>query len=171
VANSASGESMIARFVRVVSAFDDRHQTMTVAELARRTGLPVTTTYRLVNELLHERLLEREPGGAVHIGTKMWELASRGSKMVGLREAALPFMEDVQSVVQHATTLGILDSDEILYIERIGTPRVAAGLTGAWIQHGPVPCIALDSDDHGKLLQDGKMYRQRPPPAAGTPSG
>src|SRR2546427_6776469 len=39
-------------------------------------------------------------------------------------------------------------------IERIGTPRVAAGLTGAWIQHGPVPCIALDSDDHGKLLQD-----------------
>ncbi|MFF2345157.1 IclR family transcriptional regulator [Pseudarthrobacter sp. NPDC058119] len=121
MANSASGESMIARFVRVVSAFDDRHQTMTVAELARRTGLPVTTTYRLVNELLHERLLEREPGGAVHIGTKMWELASRGSKMVGLREAALPFMEDVQSVVQHATTLGILDSDEILYIERIGT--------------------------------------------------
>ena len=50
----------------------------------------------------------------------MWELVSRGSKMVGLREAALPFMEDVQSVVQHATTLGILDSDEVLYIERIG---------------------------------------------------
>ncbi|QOD04406.1 IclR family transcriptional regulator [Pseudarthrobacter sp. BIM B-2242] len=121
MANSASGESMIARFVRVVSAFDDRHQTMTVAELSRRTGLPVTTTYRLVNELLHERLLEREQGGAVHIGTKMWELASRGSKMVGLREAALPFMEDVQSVVQYATTLGILDSDEVLYIERIGT--------------------------------------------------
>lgn len=121
MANSASGDSIIARFVKLVSAFDDRHQTMTVADLSRRTGLPVTTTYRLVNELLNERLLEREPGGAVHVGTKMWELASRGSKMVGLRESALPFMEDVQSVVQHATTLGILDSDEVLYLERIGT--------------------------------------------------
>ena len=56
---------MIARFVRVVSAFDDRHQTMTVAELGRRTGLPVTTTYRLVNELLHERLLERAVPAAI----------------------------------------------------------------------------------------------------------
>lgn len=121
MANSGSGESIIRRFVRVASAFDDRHSSMSVAELARRTGLPVTTTYRLVNELLLERLLDREPSGDVHIGTRMWELASRGSKMVSLREAALPFMEDVQAVVQHATTLGILDSDEVLYIERIGS--------------------------------------------------
>ncbi|WP_262107525.1 IclR family transcriptional regulator [Arthrobacter sp. Marseille-P9274] len=121
MANSGSGESIIARFVKIVSAFDDRHSSMSVAELGRRTGLPVTTTYRLVNELLLERLLDREPGGDVRIGTRMWELASRGSKMVSLREAALPFMEDVQAVVQHATTLGILDSDEVLYIERIGS--------------------------------------------------
>jgi DNA-binding IclR family transcriptional regulator len=121
VANSASGESIIGRFVKIVSAFDDDHRSMSVADLGRRTGLPVTTTYRLVNDLLQERLLDRDPGGHVHIGTRMWELVSRGSKMVGLREAALPFMEDVQAVVQHATTLGILDSDEVLYIERIGS--------------------------------------------------
>ena len=123
------GESIIGRFVRIVSAFDDRHQSMSVAELGRRTGLPVTTTYRLVNELLQERLLDREPGGDVHIGTRMWELVSRGSKMVGLREAALPFMEDVQSVVQHSTTLGILDSDEVLYIERIGSHSTIVDIT------------------------------------------
>ena len=65
MANSGSGESIIARFVRILSAFDDRHQTMSVAELGRRTGLPVTTAYRIVNELLLERLLEREPGGDI----------------------------------------------------------------------------------------------------------
>jgi DNA-binding IclR family transcriptional regulator len=129
VANSASGESIIGRFVKIVSAFDDRHPAMSVAELGRRTGLPVTTTYRLVNDLLLERLLEREPGGDIHIGTRLWELASRGSKMLGLREAALPFMEDVQAVVQHSTTLGILDSDEVLYIERLGSDKTIVDIT------------------------------------------
>ncbi|WP_211880233.1 IclR family transcriptional regulator [Pseudarthrobacter albicanus] len=129
MANSASGESIIGRFVKIVSAFDNRHKSMSVAELGRRTGLPVTTTYRLVNDLLLERLLEREPGGDVHIGTRMWELVSRGSKMLGVREAALPFMEDVQAVVQHSTTLGILDSDEVLYIERIGSAGTIVDIT------------------------------------------
>lgn len=129
MANSASGESIIGRFVKIVSVFDDRHSSMSVAELGRRTGLPVTTAYRLVNDLLLERLLDREPGGNVHIGTRMWELVSRGSKMVGLREAALPFMEDVQAVVQHSTTLGILDSDEVLYIERIGSHSTIVDIT------------------------------------------
>ncbi|MBT2594901.1 IclR family transcriptional regulator [Arthrobacter sp. ISL-72] len=129
MANSPSGESIIGRFVKIVSAFDDRHKSMSVAELGRRTGLPVTTTYRLVNDLLGERLLEREPGGDIHIGTRMWELVSRGSKMMGLREAALPFMEDVQAVVQHSTTLGILDSDEVLYIERLGSDRTIVDIT------------------------------------------
>ena len=121
MANSSSGESVIRRVVRLVGAFDDAHRTMSVATLARRSGLPVTTTYRLVDELLSEGLLEREPNAEVRVGTRLWELVSRSSRMVGLREAALPFMEDVQSVVQHSTTLGILDSDEVLYIERIGS--------------------------------------------------
>ncbi|QCB97509.1 IclR family transcriptional regulator [Arthrobacter sp. PAMC25564] len=129
MANSASGESIIGRFVKIVSAFDDRHPSMSVAELGRRSGLPVTTTYRLVRDLLLERLLERDSSGDVHIGTRMWELVSRSSKMVGLREAALPFMEDVQAVVQHSTTLGILDSDEVLYIERIGSDASIVDIT------------------------------------------
>ncbi|WP_284974776.1 IclR family transcriptional regulator [Arthrobacter sp. efr-133-TYG-104] len=121
MANSSSGESVIRRVVRLVGAFDDSHRTMSVAALARRSGLPPSTTYRLVDELLAEGLLEREPHSEVRIGTRLWELVSRSSRMVGLREAALPFMEDVQSVVQHSTTLGILDSDEVLYIERLGS--------------------------------------------------
>lgn len=112
MANSTSGESVIRRVVRLVGAFDDSHRTMSVATLARRSGLPVTTTYRLVDEMLAEGLLEREANAEVRIGTRLWELVSRSSRMVGLREAALPFMEDVQSVVRHSTTLGILESDE-----------------------------------------------------------
>lgn len=129
MANSSSGESIIHRFVKIVSAFDDTHRSLTVADLARRTDLPARTTYRLVNDLLLEGLLQRERGGQVRIGNRLWELASRSSPMSGLRQAALPFMEDVQSVVQHHTTLGILDGNDVLYIERLVSDSSAVNIT------------------------------------------
>jgi hypothetical protein len=87
LANSASGESIIGRFVKIVSAFDDRNPSMSVAELGRRTGLPVTTAYRLVNDLLLERLLDREPGGNGTSGPGC-ELVHARFQMVGLQETA-----------------------------------------------------------------------------------
>jgi DNA-binding IclR family transcriptional regulator len=128
VANSPSGESVIRRLIKIISAFDAAHTSMPVAALARRTGLPLTTTYRLVDEMLAEGLLERGAQGKVRIGTRMWELVSRSSAVLGLREAAFPFCEDVHSVVQHHTTLGVLDQDEVLYIERLSARSSALNI-------------------------------------------
>ncbi|WP_433876171.1 IclR family transcriptional regulator [Sinomonas atrocyanea] len=128
MANSPSGDSMVHRLVRVIEAFDGEHRTLSAAELARRAGLPTSTAYRLVEELLAESLLDRD-GRRLRLGTRLWELVSRGSKVLGLREAALPFMEDVQSVVGHHTVLGILDQNEVLYIERIGSNSSTINIT------------------------------------------
>ena len=128
MANSPSGESMVHRIVRIVEAFDAEHPALSPAELSRRAGLPSSTTYRIVDELLAESLLDRD-GQRLRLGTRLWELVSRGSRVLGLREAALPFMEDVQSVVQHHTTLGILDGQDVLYIERIGSNESTINIT------------------------------------------
>lgn len=128
MANSPSGESMVHRIVRVIEAFDGDHRTLSAAELARRAELPSSTAYRLVDELLAESLLDRD-GQRLRLGTRLWELVSRGSKVLGLREASLPFMEDVQAVVGHHTVLGILDQNEVLYIERIGSNASTINIT------------------------------------------
>jgi DNA-binding IclR family transcriptional regulator len=121
VANSASGESVIRRVAKIMASFDDSHPRLTVSALARRSGLPQTTAYRMVEELVLEGLLQRDTAGMVQIGNRLWERVSRSSPTLGLREAAMPFMEDVQVVVGHHTALGVLDSDEVLYIERLGS--------------------------------------------------
>ncbi|HEY8652505.1 MAG TPA: hypothetical protein VIL87_05330 [Dermatophilaceae bacterium] len=43
MARSTAGESVTARVVRVRAAFDASHAMLTVSEVARRSGLPVTT--------------------------------------------------------------------------------------------------------------------------------
>ena len=47
----------------------------------------------------------------------MWELASRSSDTVSLRDAAIPFMDDLHAVVRQHTQLAVLDGAEVLYLE------------------------------------------------------
>lgn len=123
MANSSSGESVISRVVRLMSAFDRDLPTMTLSGLARRAGLPLTTAQRLVNDLVLHGLIERLPDGNLRSGMRMWELASRGSHALSLRELALPFLDDVQAAVHQHTTLAVLDHGTVLYVERLSAPE------------------------------------------------
>ncbi|MGT2463563.1 IclR family transcriptional regulator [Sinomonas atrocyanea] len=116
-------DSIISRVVRILSCFDRSTAALSLSSLARRSGLPLTTAHRLVDELLRHGLLERDVSGDLRPGLRMWELASRASHAVTLREACLPFMEDVQAAVRHHVTLAVLDRGSALYVERLSAPE------------------------------------------------
>jgi DNA-binding IclR family transcriptional regulator len=120
--NPPTRDSIISRVVRLMGAFDRTQPSMTLSMLARRSGLPMTTTHRLVDELVRHGLIERQPGGDLRVGLRMWELAARGSHALSLKEVALPFMEDVQSALGQHTTLAVLDRGSVLYVERLSHP-------------------------------------------------
>ncbi|MCC9195778.1 IclR family transcriptional regulator [Arthrobacter sp. zg-Y820] len=121
MANSPSGDSMTSRIVRIISAFDGTHPAMSVAALSRRAGLPLSTTHRLATDLVAHGLLQREPGGGIRPGIRLWELASRSASALDLRAVAMPFMEDIQAVVRQHTQLSVLQDDEVLFIERLSS--------------------------------------------------
>ena len=119
MARTATGESSLARAVRILDCFTPDEPALPVSEIARRAGLHVATASRLVAELVGHGLLARGPDRAVRIGMRMWELASRASPTLSLREAAMPFLEDLHAVVGHHAQLGIRDGDEVLFVERL----------------------------------------------------
>ena len=119
MARTATGESSLARAVRILDCFTPDEPALQVSEIARRAGLHVATASRLVAELTSHGLLARGPDRAVRIGMRMWELASRASPTLSLREAAMPFLEDLHAVVGHHAQLGVRDGDEVLFVERL----------------------------------------------------
>jgi DNA-binding IclR family transcriptional regulator len=121
MANSRSGETVVSRVVRIIEAFGARQPMLTISALARAVDLPLSTTHRLVAELVDGGFLERDESRRIRLGRRLWELASRGSSEAGLAERALPYMEDVHAVVQQHTTLGVLDHDEVLYLTRLSS--------------------------------------------------
>lgn len=119
MANSGSGDSVVDRVVRVIAAFPEGSNVLQLTDLAARAGLPLTTAHRLVRQLAGHGLLELGAGGSVRLGLRLWELVNRNSPTLELRQAALPFMEDIQQVLNQNVNLAVLDGSEVLFVERL----------------------------------------------------
>lgn len=65
--------SVIGRVSLILSCFSHRDVTLTVSEIARRTGLPKSTTSRLVAEMTTQSLLDNQDG-AISPGLRLFSL-------------------------------------------------------------------------------------------------
>nr|WP_307161305.1 IclR family transcriptional regulator [Streptomyces rishiriensis] len=113
------GESVLSRAVRIFEAFTPDEPALTVSEISRRTGLHLATASRLVAELVAHGFLARDADRRVRIGVRLWELGTRASPTLSLRDAAMPFMEGVHDVVGHHVQIGVLEGEEVLFLERL----------------------------------------------------
>ncbi|WP_440708676.1 IclR family transcriptional regulator [Herbiconiux sp. YIM B11900] len=129
MANSPTGDSATDRLVRILDTFTPTRTVQTATEIGRRAGLPSSTAHRIVNELVEAGLLERDEERRVRIGMRLWELSTRSSHALRLRQAAMPFMERVQSRVREHTQLAILEQDEALFLERLSSPDSGSNIT------------------------------------------
>src|SRR5882762_5840157 len=129
MARTQSGESVLTRAVRIFEAFTPDEPVLSVSEIARRVPLHIATASRLIGELVGHGLLAREPDGRVRIGVRFWELAQRASPTLSLREAAMPFLEDLHGVLGHDVQLCVRDGDHALFVERLTAPGAAINFT------------------------------------------
>ena len=124
-----NGESVLSRVVRIVEAFGPDTPALRVTDLAHRTGLHIATASRLVEELVSHGWLSRDADRRVRVGVRLWELAVRASPALSLREAAMPFLEDLHSVVGHHAQLAVLERGEALFVERLSAPGGVVNVT------------------------------------------
>jgi DNA-binding IclR family transcriptional regulator len=141
LARSSSGESAVSRALRVLEAFDQYSNELSLTQLAGRTLMPVSTVHRVVAELVRLGLLERR-GSDLILGVRLWEVAVRAPGVFGLRETALPYLQEVNNRLQHHAQLAILQGAEILFLERLSRPKPVINLTSIG---GRMPWYATSS--------------------------
>jgi DNA-binding IclR family transcriptional regulator len=110
--------SVTGRVLRLLDAFTAARPTLTLSELSRRADLPLSTTHRLAGELTEWGALERD-GGRYRIGLRLWEVAALSPRGLGLRETAMPYLEDLYEATHENVQLAVLDRTEVVYIERL----------------------------------------------------
>jgi len=111
----------------ILGAYGPADRKLTLAEMTRRTGIPKATVHRLAGELRELGVLEGERG-VYRIGMRMFELGQLVPLQRDLRNAALPFMQDLFEATHETVHLAVLDGTDVLYIDKIsGHRRVVVG--------------------------------------------
>lgn len=110
---------MVERVLDVLEAFSPDRSALSLSDLSRRTRLPLSTTHRIVGELARRGALERQEDGRYRVGLWLWEIASLSPRGVGLRESAMPFLEDLYEATHENVQLAVLDAPEVVYVELI----------------------------------------------------
>ena len=114
-----SGDSVAGKLLSLLDAYTQGRSAYTLSGLSRRTGLPLTTAHRLVGELERWGGLERGADGQYRIGLRMVELAALCPRGTGLRDVALPFMQDLYEATHQNVQLAVREGTDGVYIERI----------------------------------------------------
>ncbi len=128
---------MLERAVSVLRAFDPEHPTLSVSELARRVDLPKSTVHRLASEMTRLGLLESTARG-LRLGMRLFELGEMAPRSRSVREAALPYMEDLRLAAGATVHLAVLEGVDVVYIEILRAktgPRLPSRVGGRLPAH------------------------------------
>ncbi|MDO0929953.1 IclR family transcriptional regulator [Streptomyces sp. TG1A-8] len=129
------------RAAAILGAFNTTHRELTLAALVQRSGLPRSTTHRTADKMIRLGWLDK-PGERYRIGNRLFEISSLAPIRHELREAVLPFLQDLHHAAHTTVQLGVLDGTQILVVERISghLPMPMLSQTGGTI---PAYCSAL----------------------------
>jgi DNA-binding IclR family transcriptional regulator len=112
--------SSLTRGLSLLDLFSVRNSELSISELARRSGIPKSTTHRLVGDLIAWGAMERTSKG-VRLGVHLFELGHLVPAQRRLREIAIPYAHNLNEVTQLTSNLAVRDGQDIVYIEKIAS--------------------------------------------------
>jgi DNA-binding IclR family transcriptional regulator len=124
-----TSSSVTAKVLALLEAFTPDAPELSLSELARRSGVSLPTAHRRVAELLEWGALERDSAGRYRIGLRLWEVGSLAPRSLGLRDAAMPFLEDLYEVTHENVQLAVREGLELVFVERLAGRHAVPVLT------------------------------------------
>src|SRR5699024_333800 len=112
---------------KLLDLFTEDEPELTLKEIARRSGTPKPTAYRLLSTLESGGFLDKtkktEHDSRYRLGLKLLELGHLVSAQLELREVARPYMEKLAHAINEVIHLVIVNNREAVYIEKVDSTR------------------------------------------------
>ena len=113
----------LARGLSVIRAFSERSPNLTIADIAKTTGIPRAAARRCLLTLMQLGYAGSD-GRTFHLRPKVLALGYSFLSSTPLTSILGPLIEQVSNAVQESCSAAVLDDDEIVYIARAATKRI-----------------------------------------------
>lgn len=115
--------SVLKRGLDLLACFSQDHPTRSLTDLSALSGLPLTTTHRIVAQLEEWGAIERLEDSRYRVGLRLWEVATLAPRTVGLQTIAHPYMQDLMETTSYDIHLAVRDGYDSIFIERMRPTR------------------------------------------------
>jgi len=144
--SAARGTQAIDRAISLVAAVVKADEPLAFADLLEDSGLPKSTTSRLLTALERAELLERDASGSYVAGPLFWLYAARHDPWDELARLARPTMERLSQETLETVNLAVTRGDRVVQVAQVDS-QYMLGIRD-WTQVDvPEHCSAL-----GKVL-------------------
>jgi IclR family transcriptional regulator, pca regulon regulatory protein len=125
----------------VIEAFDRGHETLSIAEVAKTTGLDRATARRCLRTLQRVGYAEMD-GRRYRLMPRILRLGFAYLASTPLPRLVQPYLDRLSDLTQESSSVSLLDGTEIVYVARASQRRVLSiGLTVG--SHLPVYCTSM----------------------------
>jgi len=165
-----AGTAAFSKFMHVLQLVADAEGPASMAALVRLSGYPKPTVYRIVAALVAEGML-REDGrdGALVLGPRLMQLASRSWSRSDLRLAAVEALKTLRDVTGETVHLAVPNGNTMIYIEKLeslAAVRMASRIGAAVALHstavGKAYLSMLAPGERDAILAQLPMPRYQP---------
>lgn len=118
--SESSGSRTLARGLSVLSTLGAATQGFTVAELSTATELDRAVLYRLLQTLVDEGFVVRDPDTRrFRLGVALIELGIRATRGLDVRRLAMPGMRTLMEQTREAVCLAVRDRGDAVVVDRV----------------------------------------------------
>jgi DNA-binding IclR family transcriptional regulator len=114
---------VIERMFTLMDVLASREEAISLKEISERSGLHLSTTHRLLNDLATGRFVDHPQPGSYRLGMRLLELGNLVKSRLNVRDAALLPMRELHKLIQQPVNLSVRQGDEIVYVERAYSER------------------------------------------------
>lgn len=156
----------LERALRILNAFDASRPSHSLAQLSDLLDLPRATVLRLCSTLIQFGFLRQDHLSKQYsLGMRVLELASNVSDSFSIKKIASPYLGLLQGRLGMTTFLGVLDNDEVLYIDKRDDPGNPISFTSNigtrrppyWGMMGSILMAYLPDSEIKRVLQKNPL--------------
>lgn len=119
----------VDRALMLLEALGEGGSGQRLTDLARRTGLSLTTVHRLLTTLEQRHFVQFSAGNLWHIGRQAFSVGSGFVRDRGFVAPALPFLRRLRDLTRETANLGVVDNGEIVLINQIESREISSALS------------------------------------------
>jgi len=145
--SEASGQhysiQALQRGLAVLDALLEAQAPLTLEEICRRTGLPKSTAFRVVVNLVQSHYLVETAAG-YWLSLKMLHFGSLVESRLDIKQQAAPFLAQLRDQLNETVHLAALDSDwQVVYLDKLPAKHAVGLMISRVGLTAPAHCTAL----------------------------